>query len=463
MDKTTKTETANSMNAIEKLLKVKRKLAIEYRSIAALRIDPKNPRLHSEKQIRQIAKSIQVFGFNAPILINAEMQVVAGHGRLQACKLLGLTEAPTIRLEHLTEAQARAFMIADNRLNETSAWDDRLLAEQLQALSVHNLDFSVAVTGFEMGEINMMIEGLAPPSRGKDNPADAIPDSGAKSQVTRVGDLWVMGCHRVYCGDGRNEAAYSGLMQGRRGEMVFTDPPYNHSIDRCVTGFGKIHRPEFLMVSGEMSDPKFINSLKSVLVQSASNSIDGALHFICADWRHSGELIGAARSVYAEFKDLCVWVKDKGTQGSLYRSQHEFVFVFKSGKPPHGNNTQQDQVGRCRTNVWRYRGVNSLSRNSQKGRLAAPYGTIKPVELVADAILDATARGDMVLDPFLGSGTTLIAAERTGRVCHGIELDPRYVDTIVRRWQTFTGQNAVQESTGRTFNQIEEENRGRAE
>lgn len=463
MEKTMKTEAANSKNITEKLRKVKRKLAIEYRSIATLRLDPKNPRLHNEKQIRQIARSIQVFGFNVPILINAEMQVVAGHGRLQACKLLGLTEAPTIRLEHLTETQARAFMIADNRLTENSVWNERLLGEQFKALSILELDFSIDVTGFEMGEIDMMIENLAPASRGKDDPADAIPDSGAKPQVTRAGDLWVMGRHRVYCGDGRNDAVYSELMEGRRADMVFTDPPYNDPIDRYVTGFGKVHDPEFAMASGEMSESEFIDFLKSVLVQLARNSIDGALQFICLDWRHSGELILAARSAYTEFKNVCVWVKDKAGQGSLYRSQHEFVFVFKSGKAPHGNSTQQDQHGRYRTNVWRYRRVNSLSRNSGEGKLSAPYGTIKPVELVADAILDCTARGDIVLDPFLGSGTTVIAAERTGRVCYGIELDPRSVDTVVRRWQTFTGQNAVQESTRRTFNQIEQENHGRAE
>jgi DNA modification methylase len=461
--KSMNTEAANSKKTKEKLLKTKRKLAIEYRSIATLRLDAKNPRLHNEKQIRQIARSIEAFGFNVPILINAKMQVVAGHGRLRACKLLGLTEAPTIRLEHLTDAQARAFMIADNRLTENSVWDERLLGEQFKALSMLELDFSIDVTGFEMGEIDVMIEGLAPASRGKEDPADAIPDSGAKPQVTQAGDLWGLDRHRVHCGDARNEANYSVLMQGRRASAVFSGPPYNDPIDGYVAGFGKIHHAEFAMASGEMSAAEFTAFLAEVLTLLARHSADGALQFICMDWRHTPELLAAARQAYSEFKNLCIWVKDVAGQGSLYRSQHELVFVFKSGKRAHRNNIQLGQFGRCRTNVWQYRRVNSLARTIDESNLSDLHPTIKPVELIADAILDCTARGDVVLDAFLGSGTTVVAAERTGRVCYGIELDPRYVDTIVRRWQAFTGQSAIQESTGRTFNEIEEEKNGRAE
>jgi DNA modification methylase len=440
-----------------------RVLSVENRPLSSLRLDPQNPRLHSKKQIRQIASSIKAFGFNAPALIDAQGQLIAGHGRVLAAQLLGMTHVPTIMLEHLSEAQIRAFMIADNRLTENSVWDERLLAEQLKELSALELDFSVDVTGFEMGEIDVMIEDLAPASPGKDDPADAIPDSGTKPQVTRAGDLWVLDRHRVYCGDARNDSAYSALMQGRRSEMVFTDPPYNDPIDGYVNGFGKLHHPEFAVASGEMSEPEFTDFLTNVLAQLARNSVHGALQFICMDWRHSGELISAARSIHAEFKNLCVWVKDNAGQGSLYRSQHELVFVFKSGKKSHRNNIQLGQYGRYRTNVWQYRRVNSPSRSTDEGNLSALHPTIKPVELVADAILDCSARGDVVLDAFLGSGTTVIAAERTGRACYGIELDPRYVDTIVRRWQAFTGQRAVRESTGQTFNEIEEEQNGRAE
>ncbi len=324
-------------------------LSIEYRPLASLRFDPQNPRLHSKKQIRQIARSVQTFGFNVPVLIDGKGQLIAGHGRALAAQLLGVTDVPTIRLEHLTEAQTRAFMIADNRLTENSVWDDRLLAEQLKALAELELDFSVDVTGFEMSEIDLMIEDLAPASRRKDDPADAIPDVGTKPQVTRAGDLWVLDRHRVYCGDARNGAAYSAVMEDRRADMGFADPPYNDPIDGYVTGFGKVHHPEFAVASGEMSESEFTDFLTNVLAELARNSVDGALQFICMDWRHSGELISAARSVYAEFKNLCVWVKDGGGQGSLYRSQHELVFVFKNGKRPHRNNIQLGQYGRYRT------------------------------------------------------------------------------------------------------------------
>jgi DNA modification methylase len=443
---------------------VGRTLSVTYRAISDLNLDPKNPRVHSKRQVRQIARSIEAFGFNVPVLIDARGQLIAGHGRVLAAQLLGMAHVPTIMLENLTEAQIRAFMIADNRLTENSVWDDRMLAEQLKVLSGLELDFSIDVTGFQMAEIDLMVENLAPVSGGEDDPADAIPDSRAKPRVSRVGDLWVLDRHRVYCGDALDNSAFSTLMRGRRANVVFTDPPFNDPIDGYVTGFGKVHHPEFAMGSGEMSESEFTDFLKNVLAQLARHSANGSLHFICMDWRHSGELLSAARSAYSEFKNLCVWVKNSGGQGSLYRSQHELVFVFKNGKRPHRNNIQLGQYGRYRTNVWQYPRVNSSLRKTEEGNLSDLHPTVKPVQLVADAILDCTARGDMVLDAFLGSGTTVIAAERTGRACYGIELDPGYVDTIVRRWQTFTGQTAVQESTGRTFNEIDRENNnGRAE
>jgi DNA modification methylase len=431
-------------------------LSIEYLPISSLKLDPQNPRLHDRKQIRQLAKSIETFGFNVPVLVDAQSRVVAGHGRVLACKDVGIAQIPVIRLEHLSENQARAFMIADNKLTENAVWDSRLLGDQFRILSEAEIDFSLEVTGFEMSEIDTFVEGVNPASHGRDDPADAIPDSGTKPQVTRAGDCWSLSRHRLVCGDARKDSVFSLLMKGHRAAMIFTDPPYNDRIDGYVTGFGKIHHEEFALASGEMSETEFTEFLATVLSHLARNSTNGALHFICMDWRHSPELISAARSIYAEFKNLCVWVKDCAGQGSLYRSQHELVFVFKKNKKAHRNNIQLGQYGRYRTNVWNYRRVNSLSRSNDEGDLSALHPTIKPVEMVADAILDCTARGEIVLDAFLGSGTTVIAAERTGRVCYGLELDPRYVDTIIRRWQAYTGQSAVQESTGQTFDQIEE-------
>ena len=453
--------TTNGRHGIEKVIQREGHLLIEYIDMANLRPDPQNPRIHSDKQVRQIARSIENFGFNVPILIDTNSQVIAGHGRLLAAQLLKMTKVPAIRIEHLSEAQRRAFLIADNRLTEKSAWDERLLAEQFEVLSKLDLDFSLDVTGFEIAEIDTTIESLVPASSGKDDPSDVIPEPKAQHVVTQSGDLWILDRHRVLCGDARDGTAYSRLMENRRAAMIFTDPPYNDPIDGYVTGFGKVHHPEFEMASGEMTPSEFTAFLTTVLVQLGRSSTDGALHFVCMDWRHTEELLAAARSVYSEFKNICVWVKENAGQGSLYRSQHELIFVFKRGKSSHRNNIQLGQFGRYRTNVWNYRRANSLGRTTEEGRLAELHPTVKPVELVADAILDCTARSDIVLDPFLGSGTTVIAAERTGRICYGMELNPIYVDTIVRRWQSFTGQTALHAITGKTFRAIDEEKNGR--
>ena len=458
MDEILKTEAANPQNTTENLDTGTRKLAIEYRPIVTLRPDPRNPRLHDERQVRQIARSIEVFGFNVPLLINSEMQVVAGHGRLEACKLLGITEVPTIRLEHLTESQTRAFMIADNRLTENAHWDKQLLAQQLKDLSAVELDFSLETIGFEMAEIDLMIEGLSPATGGKQDPADESPDETNKVQVSRLGDLWQLDKHRVLCADATELASYSKLMAGQKATVVFSDPPYNVRIDGHATGLGKTRHPEFPMASGEMSEGEFTEFLTQALAHLAGHSADGALHFICMDWRHMAELLAAGRRVYSELKNLCVWTKDNAGMGSLYRSQHELIFVFKNGKGPHRNNIQLGQFGRYRSNVWHYPGANSFSRTTDEGNLLALHPTVKPVALVADAIMDCSARGDIVLDGFLGSGTTVIAAERTGRVCFGLELDPVYVDTIIRRWQAFTSRSAIHAISRRSFNEIEEEN-----
>jgi DNA modification methylase len=455
MNKAIQAETTDSQITTEKLVKAKRKLGIEYRPIASLRLDPKNPRLHSEKQVLQIARSIKAFGFNVPVLINAGMQILAGHGRLEACKLLRIREVPTILLEHLTEAQARAFLIADNRLTENAEWDNRLLGEQLKILSEAELDFSLEATGFEMGEIDLFIENLSPPIEGEEDPADALPEP-YTTQVSQIGDIWKLGKHRVLCGDALNGRSYSELMQGHRAAAVFTDPPYNDPIDGYVAGFGKIHPREFAMASGEMSEAEFTEFLFKIFRNLARNSLGGSLHFVCLDWRHLRELLAASIRVYPEFKNLCVWVKESGGQGSLYRSRHELVFVFKSGKAKHRNNIQLGQYGRYRTNVWEYSRVNLSSRNGEE-QLSGLHPTIKPAAMVADAILDCTSRNDVVLDPFLGSGTTVIAAERTGRICYGMELDPTYVDTTIRRWQSFTGKIAVHEKSGRPFAELERE------
>jgi DNA modification methylase len=434
-----------------------RQLSIRYLRGESLKLDPKNPRLHTEKQVRQIAKSIETFGFNVPVLIDQDAQVIAGHGRLAAAKLLRLSEVPTISLEHLTEPQRRAFMIADNRLTENAEWDDRLLGEQLKSLAEAEIDFSLEITGFEMGEIDLFIEGLSPAQESEHDPGDTLPDTFNQRQVSRAGDLWQLGRHRALCADALDPASYVALMNSDRAAMVFTDPPYNVPIDGHATGLGKTRHRDFLMASGELSPAEFTSFLEKALAAAAAHTVVGSMHYICMDWRHMGELLGAGKKVYTEFKNLCIWAKDNAGMGSLYRSQHELVFVFKHGSESHRNNIQLGQFGRNRSNVWHYPGVNSFARSTEEGNLLDFHPTVKPVALVADAILDCSARGDVVLDPFLGSGTTIIAAERTGRTCYGLELDPRYVDTIVRRWQGFTGKSAIQEASGSTFAEIEQE------
>jgi DNA modification methylase len=426
---------------------------VVYRPIDDLKPDPANPRQHSKKQIRQIAKSIETFGFNMPVLVDARLKVIAGHGRLAACRELGWSEVPTLCLDHLSPAQARAFMIADNRLSELASWDDRLLAEQLKDLSLLGLDFSLEVTGFEVGEIDLRIGALDDPPRA-DDPADAVPDPVTGPAVSKPGDLWLLGQHRVLCGNVLDVAAVRALMGEERAAMVFSDPPYNVRIDGHATGLGAIHHRSFAMAAGELSRPAFAVFLATSLRHLAAFSAGGALLYICMDWRHLGELLAAGREIDARLENLCVWVKDNGGMGSLYRSQHELVFVFKTGRGRHRNNVRLGQFGRNRSNVWHYAGANSFSRKTEEGNLLALHPTVKPVGLIADAILDCTARGDLVLDGFLGSGTTVIAAERTGRRCFGLELDPGHVDTSIRRWQRLTGETAWHAVSRRSFDDL---------
>ena len=242
-----------------------------------------------------------------------------------------------------------------------------------------------------------------------------------------------------------------------RGSVVFTDPPYNVPIDGHASGLGAIHHRPFPMASGEMNGAEFTAFLREAFCNLAAFSVDGSLHYICMDWRHVDELLAASRGTYGGPKNLCVWVKDNGGMGALYRSQHELVFVFKHGRYGHRNNVQLGRFGRNRSNVWHYPGANSFGRGGAEGNLLALHPTVKPVAMIADAILDCSARGDIVLDGFLGSGTTVIAAERTGRRCYGIELDPVYVDTIIRRWQGLTGGSADHTTSGRGFDDLARE------
>jgi DNA modification methylase len=423
-------------------------LKVIYLPTTSLKPHPQNPRVHSDKQVHQIAQSIEAFGFNVPILLDDRQNVVAGHGRLLAAQKLGWTTVPVIKLNHLTESQYKAFLIADNRLTENSSWDDRLLGEQLKVLSELDLDFDLEVIGFETAEIDVLIDGFGTIS--EPDPDDRLPTI-ETSAISVSGDLWQLGKHRVLCGNSLVSEDYELLMDGAKAKLVITDPPYNVAIDGHASGLGKVHHREFRMASGEMSAEEFTEFLRKAMTLSRHASQPGSLAYYFMDWRHMRQILAAGLDVYGELMNLCIWAKNNGGMGSFYRSAHELIFLFKNGGASHRNNIQLGKFGRYRTNVWNYPSANTFSRSGPEGDLLALHPTPKPVSLIADAIKDSTVRGGLVLDPFLGSGTAVIAAERSGRVCYGLELDPLYVDAVIRRWQRHTKREAVHVESGESF------------
>lgn len=414
-------------------------LHIEQIAPSALKPWARNARTHSKKQLRQIADSIHSFGFTNPVLIDRENTILAGHGRIEAAKLIGMATVPCVRLEHMTPDQKRAYVIADNKLALNAGWDDTILAEELQALTAADLNFDIGVIGFEVAEIDRLVEGLTPEEDG--DPEDDVLPSAAPTRC-RPGDLWSLGHHRLVIGDSLDPAVVSSLMDGDEARMVFTDPPYNVPIDGHVGGAGKVKHREFAMAVGEMTGAEFTSFLTRALQNHANHSVDGSIHFVCMDWRHMREVLDAGEAVYDELKNLVVWAKDNGGMGSFYRSRHELVFVFKKGSVAHVNSFGLGEGGRYRTNVWQYRGVNTM----RAGRMEelAMHPTVKPVQMIADALKDCSGRGEIVLDLFGGSGSTLIAAEKTGRRARLCELDPLYGDVILARWERISHDVAEQ-------------------
>jgi DNA modification methylase len=427
---------------------------VEWVSIASLQPHPSNARTHSPRQIRQIARSIREFGWTVPILADRNGGVIAGHARLEAARTLDIDRVPIIRLEHLTEAQVRAYVIADNKLAENAGWDQQILAQELQFLSKLDLNFDLTLTGFETAEIDLMIQG-SDPMAGDSADDEILQLDESNPVVSRHGDLWIASEHHLLCGDATKRNSFKLLLGRRKAQLIFTDPPWNLKIDGNVSGLGAIKHREFPMASGEMSDVEFINFLKTIASYLVAFSSDGSIHFICMDYRHLFELLLATRGLYSELKNLCVWNKDNGGMGSFYRSKHELILVYKNGTAPHINNIELGRFGRNRTNVWNYPGANSL-RDGRREELAM-HPTVKPVAMVADAILDCSKRGGLVLDSFGGSGTTLIAAEKTGRRAALMELDPAYVDLTIRRYQKLTGEKMTLAATGLTFDEVEAE------
>ncbi len=406
-----------------------RLLTVTYRPVVSLVPDPRNARTHSKKQIAQIGASIRAFGFTNPILADPEGNIIAGHGRLRAAREMGLDEVPVIQLLGLTEPQKKALRLADNKIALNAGWDVEILKLELADLSLPDIDIDLGLTGFSPGEIDVVMTPVADPDD------EVIPPVPTDLRV-EMGDIWQLGEHRIGCGDGRDQKFVQQVVgEGKKIDCAFLDPPYNVKINGHVNAKGR-HR-EFAMASGEMTTTAFRKFLSDTLGACAAVSRDGAVHFVCMDWRHMDDVTSSVGEVYSDLLNICVWNKSNAGMGSLYRSKHEMVFVYRVGDTPHVNNVELGKHGRYRTNVWDYPSVNSM-RGSRREDLEL-HPTVKPVAMVADAYCDVTRQGELVLDIFLGSGTSLMAAERVGRHFRGIDIDPAYVDLAMTRWTDLTG------------------------
>jgi len=430
-------------------------------AIDALKTPNRKLRRAEAKQVAQIIKSIMKFGFVAPILIDEDGRIIDGLARLEAAKACGLKKVPCIVVSHLTPEERRLLRLAINRLGETGQWDLEELSLEFQEL----LDggASLEVTGFTLPEIDQ-ITLLGDPTT--DIKANAVPVVNEnRAPVSRVNDLWraitKRGEHLILCGDATKPECYALLFaDGRMAAMVCSDPPYNVTIDGFAVGSGKTHHREFVAASGEMSDDEFDTFLARFLAAASDVLVDGGLIYCFMDWRHIANVLRAACRVHLTQKDLIIWNKGHGGLGGLYRSAHELILLFKKGDGPIRNNVELGKHGRDRSNVWTYPAANQ--RGSSANKQAGNHPTPKPTELIADALRDVTAKGELVLDPFAGSGTTIIAAEKTGRSARVMELDPLYVDLIIERFQDYTGTEVIHVPTGKTFAQIAEERRAEA-
>lgn len=423
-------------------------IAVTMRKLSDVRPCPTNPRTHSNRQLKDLARSIAANGFVNPILVDRDGEIIAGHGRYEAASMLALETVPVIVLGHLSDAAKRAYRIADNRLAEGSSWSIEMLRLEVDSIIQLDASFDLSLTGFDVDDLALKFD----VADSHDVPSDPPIPVAAGAPVSRLGDKWQIGEHRLICGDATDPAAYRALLGRERAAMVFTDAPYNVKIDGHVSGLGKIRHREFVAGSGEMSPQQFKRLLIDYMTQCAAFSRDGSLHYHFMDWKHLPELLAAGQIAYEEYKNLCIWCKTNAGMGSLYRSQHEAIAVFKSGSASHVNNVELGKNGRNRTNVWSYAGMNTFA--ADRDDLLALHPTVKPVALVRDAILDASRRDDIILDPFGGSGTTLLAADAVRRRARLIELDPLYCDVIVRRAQAALGLVATLGTTGRGFAEV---------
>jgi DNA modification methylase len=422
---------------------------VVWRPVRALVPYPNNPRRHPDSQIAALAKNIARHGWTNPILVDERLTILCGHGRLEAADRLALTSVPTLMLVGLSDAEKRAIVIADNRLSEQAEWDIDLLKVQLQQLV--EIDYDVELTGYDTGEVDILLgDGQSEPTS---DPDDDLPEKTAvAASVTFPGDLWKLGPHLVYCGNALERQSYQRLLGDTLAQMVVTDPPYNVSIASHARGRSKVRHREFAMASGEMSEIQFTQFLDDAFRLMIAASMNGAIHYTFMDWRHLPEALRAGIPVYSEFKNLLVWNKSNAGQGSFYRSKHELILAFKNGTASHINNFGLGSNGRYRTNVLDYPGGTNPSGKRQEE--LAMHPTVKPVALIADLMRDCSHRNGIILDPFGGSGTVVLAAQRSGRIARMIEIDPQYVDLTIARWERMSGEPAVHADSGQTFSQI---------
>lgn len=419
------------------------KLELVERAPGALGFPARKVRKVEPAHVREVANAISSLGFCDPVLIDEQNSVLDGIVRVEAAKLLGLPRIPCIRANHLSASERRLVRMALNRLGEKGTWDFDELKLEIEELILE--DAPIEVAGFSMLEIDQIVAGEEPAAV-EAGPLAPEPDT---RPVARFGDMFAMGKHRVLCGDSTDPVSLERLMSDGEARLILTDPPYNVPIAGHVTS--EAHR-EFLMGSGEMTDAEFQAFSAAWIGASLRYLRDGALLGAFIDWRGYPLVIAAAQQLGLAPINLVVWAKTNAGMGTLYRSQHELLPLFKKGKAPHINNVMLGSHGRWRSNVWTYPGASSIGSESRQGLQYHP--TVKPVAMLEDALLDMTERGDIVLDPFLGSGSTLIAAEKTGRRCRGIEIDPLYVDVILRRYEAVTGRPGVLESTGETYAEL---------
>lgn len=422
---------------------------IEYRPIECLKPYSNNPRKHPDRQLVKLMSSISEFGFVWPVLVDEDGTIIAGEARIIAAERLGMHEVPVIIAHHWSAAQVRAYRIADNKLAELATWDFEAFAIEIAAI-IEIGETPIEILGLETAEVDLLFDEINRSDGAKDEADEQIEPP--VIPVTRTGDIWLLGKHRLLCGSSLEAESWASLMAGETAAMACVDFPYNVPISGHVCGLGKVKHADFQAASGEMSKPEFTQFLTEAIEAMLPHLKDGAVLQLFMDWRHMGEILAAIEANGLTLINLCVWNKTNGGMGSLYRSKHELVFIAKKGKAPHTNNVELGRHGRYRTNVWDYAGINSFS----KSRMAdlADHPTVKSTALVADAILDVSHPGEIVLDGFLGSGTAILAAERTKRRCFGIEIEPRYVDVAIRRWEAMTGKEAVLECTGQSFAEV---------